>query len=175
MREPASCDRHQEPVSFGVGSEAPIAGESGGGGKGSPLRAVGEWCESVSRSGGIAAGAHQCFGDCTAALDQLDCPLEVTRPLIELFEGAMPRPVLLITAGQREQNGQGYLTIAKIVAYALAEFGFTRRKIEHIVDQLKCRAEIAAELVERLFLMDGSSGEDRPDAAGSSEYSAVFD
>src|SRR5215472_2609913 len=47
---------------------------------------------------------------------------------------------------ESEEDRQGDFASAKIVADALAELGLPCGKIEHVVDQLECDPQIAAEI-----------------------------
>ena len=70
-----------------------------------------------------------------------------------------------VAAGERDKDGQRDLAVAEIVADALAELGWMRREVEHVVDQLKSDAEIAAKPIERLLLLQRPLGHHRADPA----------
>src|SRR5438270_5990660 len=99
-------------------------------------------------------------------LNQRDCAIEIAEALVHVFEDATPEGALLvIAAGKSKEDRQGDLALAEVVADAFAELGFSRRKIEHVVDQLEGDPEVAAEPVERHLLLIRPFGDNRADAA----------
>ena len=70
---------------------------------------------------------------------------EVALALLALLERAAPEPALRgIAALEGQDHRQGDLTVAEVVADALAQHHLARAVVEHVVDQLEGDAEILA-------------------------------
>ncbi len=135
----------QKPRSVAKAAASVSARRSGG---------VGENRQRLDRLGGVGAGARQGLGQRAAPLDEPHRAVEIARPCSPVFERAPPERALLgVAAGIGDDDRQGHLAVAEIVADRLAELVLLRREIEHVVDQLEGDAEIAAEALERLLFL----------------------
>src|SRR5215472_358671 len=118
-----------------------------------PRRSVREHRKRFDCARSIAAGAGERFRERAMMLHQRDCAIEVAGALIHVFKGTAPENALLvIPAREGEKDRQRNLAVAEVVADALAELGLSRRKIEHVVDQLKRDSKVPAELIQRGLL-----------------------
>src|SRR5437762_632723 len=98
-------------------SEAAGGGEVGGLDEGAPQRPIREGGERRGGLGDVAAGPRQGLGQGAAALDQPNRVFEIARALFARFEGAPPEGALFRTAaGEGNQDRQGYLAVAEIIA-----------------------------------------------------------
>src|SRR3546814_10784433 len=75
----------------------------------------------------------------------------------------------LAAAGDGEQDRQGDLAFAEVVAGILADGGAVGGIVHRVVDQLEGDAEVMAVIVERLGLGGRAAGDDRADPAGGGE------
>src|SRR5215469_3566863 len=100
------------------------------------------------------------------ALDQHNRSLQVAGALVHLLEGASPEGAfLVITARIGKEDRQRDLAVAEVVADAFTEFGLTRGKVEHIVDQLEGDPKIATKPIERFLFVARPLGDNSTDSA----------
>src|SRR5579862_5324036 len=118
-------------------SEAAFGRKCGGLGQRPAQRAVGKPVEGVDRRAGIGSGAGERLGQRAAAFEDAHRPVEVAGLLLAVLESAAPERALLgVAAGKGDDDRQGDLAVAEIIANRLAKLGLLRREIEHVVDQL---------------------------------------
>src|SRR5437764_1863453 len=136
------------------GSEPAFGGEGRRLGERAAKGAGGKRRQGLDRGGGIGAGAGQGFGQGAVPLDKPESAFEIARALLALFQGAAPEGALLAVAARiSEDDRQGDLAVAEIVADRFPELARVRREIEHVVDQLIGDPEIAPEAPQRFFLL----------------------
>ena len=116
------------------------------------------------------AGALERVGDRAGRAHQRDGVGEVVVGDAVPRHGGFPEgAVVLAAARMGEDQGQGHLALAEIIAEDLAHGRFVRGVVDRVVDQLEGDAEVAAIGVERVLGTLASLGDDRGDAAGGGE------
>ncbi len=106
---------------------------------------VREQRQRVAGDRAVMAGTGEGLVDRSVALQQVDRGSE--RIVVDLagLQRALPELALAIrSAPHREDDGEGDLTLAKIVTDLLAELGLAAAIVERVVDQLEGDAEIGA-------------------------------
>src|SRR5260370_6637414 len=99
-------------------------------------------------------------------VEERDGAIEIVVAVLEVFQCAPPKaPLVIVAAAEGENDRQGDLALAEIVADRLTEIGLPRRIVEHVVDQLEGDAEIEAESGERRFLRPRPIRDDPADLA----------
>src|SRR5689334_1261909 len=107
----------------GDGSEPAFGGKGRRLGKRAAKGAGGKRRQGIDRGGGIGAGAGQGFGQGAVPLDKPQSTFEIARALLALFQCAPPEGALLAVAARiSEDDRQGDLAVAEIVADRFAEF-----------------------------------------------------
>ena len=87
-------------------------------------------------------------------LHQPDRVLEVAVLDFAVAQRALPEGALaVLAAAEAQDDGQGDLALAEIIAHRFAEPGAVARIIQRVVDQLEGDAEVAAVRPERRLLL----------------------
>ena len=131
---------------------------------------IGENAEGVAGDGAVMAGAFDRIAERAMAVEERHGVVEVAVLLVEFLQRPAPeRPLLVAAAAEGEDDGQGDLALAEVVAHALAHLVLGRGVVDDVVDELECDAQIEAIDIERFLLDPGPVGDDRADAAGGGE------
>ena len=118
----------------------------------------------------VWARSEEIRADGAAALHQVQCAIEVGFVLLVRLDGAMPEVAVGGVAGLiRDQDGQGDLALAEIVADGLAQHRLVRGVVQRIVHQLERDAQVHAEFGQRCRLGVGSVGHHGSDLACGGE------
>src|ERR1700722_12273087 len=133
-------------------------------------RGSGEQFKGVAGHGAIVPGAL--YG----VLERAMLPhcrqrkLEIAVDDLAFFQCPAPKFALLrSSAPERQNDGQGDLSLAEIIADILAELGRRAAVVERVVYELKGDAEIGAVTLAGGDLRLGPAGENGPDLAGRGE------
>ena len=104
------------------------------------------------------------------ALQQFHGLFQIAVVLFAIADAAAPEGALgLIAPAVGQQDRQGHLALAKIIAHRLAQCRLLRGIIQGVVDQLKSDAKVAAESLQGIFLDRAAAGDDGADTAGGGE------
>ena len=124
----------------------------------------GEGGEAGPGGRAVTSGALERGSDRAVALEQTLSRAEVGRGLLEVGQGALPEgPLALVAASVGQEDRQGDLALAEIVADRLAELCLPGAVVERVVDQLEGDADVLAVGRERRLLGLGPVGDDGTD------------
>ena len=132
--------------------------------------AGGEGAERVDRALAVGAGALDRVVERAAVLEQPDgAARSSSAARLPAIASRQKRALVVGAAGIGEDDRQGDLAVAEIVADALAHRRRVGGIVDRVVDQLEGDAEVAAIGVERLLDRLAALGDDRGDPAGGGE------
>ena len=138
-------------------------------------RRSGEQFECVTSHGAIVTGAFDGVFERTMLLHRRQRELEVAVANLAFFQCPAPEFALFRPpAPERQDYGQGDLSLAEIIADILAKLGRRAAIVERVVDELKGDAEIGPVTLAGGDLRLGTAGENGPTSQAAANKAAVL-